>query len=173
MLTRFACDNYDRRGCVRMNCSIEHLNAVNGPHSQVGDNAYQTRVAVGKKIQCRFVGPCSIPTRGQQVRKRFQNPSVIINHGNGSNPRRWHFFLRVIEPNKDLALASGIERRLGDVSSCSLLACLTRVANESACIFLIIWPRCTCTVYSVIPSTAAACLLSRPLASNGKSPGPR
>jgi hypothetical protein len=29
--------------------TFEHLIAVNVPNSRVGDNAYQTRVAVGKK----------------------------------------------------------------------------------------------------------------------------
>jgi hypothetical protein len=74
---------------------------VNGPHSQVGINAYQTRVAVGEKIQCGFVGPCSVPARGQQVRQRRQNASVIINHGNGSNQRRGHFFSGSSSPTKN------------------------------------------------------------------------
>jgi hypothetical protein len=84
-----------------MNRSVQHLITVNGPHSQVGDNAYQIRVAIGKKIYCGFVGPCSVPGRGQQIFKRRQNPSVIVNHGNGSNPGRGHFFLRVISPARN------------------------------------------------------------------------
>src|ERR1700676_590347 len=104
MLTRFARDNYDGRCCVRMNRSIEHLNAVNGAHSQVGDNTYQTRVAVATKIQCRFLGPWPIPARDRQVRQRVQTPSVIINHGDRSTSWRWHVFLQVLESIKELAL---------------------------------------------------------------------
>src|SRR5467141_2726361 len=39
---------------------------------------------------------------------------------------------------------------------------LTRSASERACIFFITWPRCTLTVISLVPSSAAACLLSNP-----------
>src|SRR5579864_585181 len=109
MLARFARDNDDGRCCVRMNHSLKHLYAVDGPHSQVGDHAYETRVAVGKKIQWRFVDPSFIPARGKQVRKSCQNASIIVNHGNGPNRRRDHYFLRLVESNKELALASGIE----------------------------------------------------------------
>src|SRR5260370_24615719 len=123
-----------------MNRSIEPLNAVNGPHSQIGNDAYQTRVAIGEKIQSGFVDPCSVPAGGQQVRQRRQNASVIINHGHGSNRRRGHFFLRSSSPTTNWRWRQAQKVVVGDVSSCSLPACLTSVANESARIFLMMWP---------------------------------
>ncbi len=38
----------------------------------------------------------------------------------------------------------------------------TSSASEPTCILAITWPRCSFTVASVVPNSAAICLLSRP-----------
>jgi hypothetical protein len=84
------------------------LNAVNGPHSKVGDNAYQAR-APSDKIQRTFVSLCPIPARGQQVRQRRQNASIVVDQSDGPNRRRGHFVPRVIESNKRMSV--GVRHR--------------------------------------------------------------
>src|SRR5258708_7449487 len=123
-------------------------NAVNVHRRTVG---YDLVVTVGKNpahirtpVSHIRPRPAGSPKTAERVDRRRSERR--------SEPEAWAFCSpghRVQQKNERRRQASNVV--VGEASSCNLLACLTSVANEPDCILLIIWPRCTCTVYSVMP----------------------